>query len=445
MAKTHLLQQIQQIQKASLILALGTLLGNITSFVKSLFIARYYGTSSALDAYVLSLTPMLLISGILVGGMHAMLIPHFLKIMAEKGKKYAFSFFMTFSIGALVFVLLICIFLGLGSPFIASFLGTGFTVSQTHLTSSLLTISTILLMLTVLNEMAICLFHANKQFILPSLVPFLNGLLSLAYIIYFREQGVFSLIWGLAIGMLLQAVLILAVAVKRFLPPQVKLLPWTNADLRTGFFLMLPLLLGASFGHVNLVIDQMMASTLTSGSIAALHYAVRLHGIISQMFIMVVSRAVLPFFADHVVSNDLKGLQNTFFSTVKRSWCILLPLSLSIVFFAKLVIQVIFQRGEFSEASTIATSGAWIAYSLGLPFQATGILTARVYNALQENKTLMYVSGVGIGLNISFNWLFMKIWGHIGIALSTSAVYVVTTAVLLFLLHKKVQQRVSQS
>lgn len=402
-----------------------------------MLIAKFYGTSAELDAYFISLTPMLLITGILAGGIHATIIPHFLKLSEEKGAAYAFSVFITFSVWALGGVLIICCLLGTGSPIIASLLGTGFTTSQAHLTSWLLKISTILLLFTVLNEIAICLFHANRQFTLPSFVPFLNGMISLVYTIYFHEQGVVSLMWGLVLGMLVQLLIILSVAVKRFFSQQIRWLPWANVDLRTEILLIFPLLLGASFGHINLVVDQIMASTLTVGSIAALNYAARLHSIISQLFIIVVSKAVLPFFAKQVADDDLDGLQHTFLLILKRTWCILLPLSLLVVFFGKLTIQVIFQRGEFSEVSTAASSGAWIAYSLGLPFQATGILTARVYNALQDSKTLMYVSAVSVGLNILLNWTFMKLWGHIGIALSTSVLYVLTTAILLFLLYKK--------
>jgi putative peptidoglycan lipid II flippase len=101
-------------------------------------------------------------------------------------------------------------------------------------------------------------------------------------------------------------------------------------------------------------------------------------------------------------------------------------------------VKLLFQRGAFDAYSTSATAGAWIAYSVGLPVQAIGILTARMYNALQENKTLMYVSAVGIVLNITFNIVFMKIWGHVGIAASTSAVYGVTTIILLTILRKKI-------
>jgi putative peptidoglycan lipid II flippase len=200
---------------------------------------------------------------------------------------------------------------------------------------------------------------------------------------------------------------------------------------------MVPLFLGASFGHVNIVIDQMMASTLPAGSIAALYYATRLHNITAQMFIIVVSNAVLPFFSQQVAAQDFEALKETYLLTVKRVVYVLVPVSVGILVLGKPVVQLIFERGEFSSHSTSATAGAWIAYTLGLPLQAIGILTAKIYNALQNNKTLMYVAGASIGVNIVLNWIFMKIWGHIGIALSTSGVYSVTTCVLVLILYKK--------
>jgi putative peptidoglycan lipid II flippase len=200
---------------------------------------------------------------------------------------------------------------------------------------------------------------------------------------------------------------------------------------------MFPLLLGASFGQINVVIDQIMASTLPSGSIAALNFAIKLHSMLTQMSIMVISRAVLPFFAQQVAEGNIEALKETYVLTIKRVLYVLLPISALIVGFGNPLVQILFQRGAFSAHSTAATAGAWIAYTIGLPIQAIGILTARVYNALQDNKTLMYVSGASIVLNILLNWTFMKIWGHIGIALSTSGVYVLTTIVLVYLLSKK--------
>lgn len=427
---------LRHIQKATLILMVGTLLENALSLVKSLFIAAYYGTSAELDTYFLSLAPLLLISGTLSGVIRSTLIPKYLKIKTQRGEDYAFAVLVTFTGWVVFFIAIIVISFLTGSSLIASYLGSGFAPAQIHLLSSLLKISMFLLAFTLLSDIGFCLFNAHQQFTFPALIPLLTGIISLGYIVYFREQGIFSLMWGLIVGMAIQTGITLY-TLRRFFPECLFLLPLLNPDVRKAITLMFPLLLGASFGHVNVVIDQMMASTLPAGSIAALHYATRLHSIATQMFIIVVSRAVLPFFSQQVAMKDFEALKETYFLTIKRMLWVLVPLSFGIIFLGKPLVQFVFQRGAFSAHSTAATAGAWIAYTLGLPVQAIGILSAKVYNALQNNKVLMYVAGASIGLNILFNWIFMKIWGHIGIALSTSGVYFVTTCILFYILYKK--------
>jgi len=417
---------------------MGNLLVNVLAFVKSLFIAAYYGTSANLDVYFLSLAPFNLISGVLLSSIQAAFIPRYLELTQKKGKNYAFAVFVTFLFCVLLFVGIVSIIFLVGSSMIASYLGTGFTAVQVNFTASLLRVSTLLLVFTVLSETGRYLFNAHRQFTFSAFIPLLSCVCSFVYLIYFHAYGVSTLMYGLVLGMFIQSCVIIY-SVRRFFPYQIFILHPLHAEIQKTLKVMFPLLLGASFGHVNIVIDQMMASTLPGGSIAALNYAIKLHSIFTQMFIMVVSRAVLPFFAQQVAENNMEELKETFSLAIKRMLYMLLPISFVIIGFGEPIVRLLFQRGEFSVHSTSATAGAWIAYTLGLPVQAIGILTARMYNALQNNKTLMYVSGGSIGLNILFNWIFMKIWGHIGIALSTSGVYVVTTIVLVYFLNKKLK------
>ncbi|MBD3307081.1 hypothetical protein GF339_11715, partial [candidate division KSB3 bacterium] len=86
----------QRIQRATLMLMAGTLAVNGLGFAKSLLIAAYYGTSPALDAYVLSLAPLNLLSGVLVGTLQATIIPRYLELHEKQGADYAFAVFRTF-------------------------------------------------------------------------------------------------------------------------------------------------------------------------------------------------------------------------------------------------------------------------------------------------------------------------------------------------------------
>ena len=439
-AYSMLQDTFQPIQRAALTLMAGTLLVNAASFAKSLLIAKYYGTSAELDAYFLALAPGDVIAGILLGAIQAALIPRYLELTRQKGPPYAFAVFLSFAGYTLVLVMLLAGIFLFGSATIAAYLGPGFAPAQIRFTAALLRLSTIVLALNLLNDIGRYLFNAHRQFTLPAFIPLVGGCGALAYLAAFQADGVMALMDGLIFGMAAQTAVVLYAA-RRFRPARVLLFSPFHAEIRQTLKLMMPLLLGASLGYVNVLIDQIMASTLPAGSIAALNYASKLHNIFTQLLITVVSQAVFPFLAQQAANNDLPAVKATFLLTVRRILALLLPISFLILLMGKPLVRLAFQRGAFSAAATAATANAWKAYTLGLPAQALRHLTVIVYNALQENQTLMYVAGGSIGLNIGLNWLLMKIWGPTGIALSTSAVYFITTGVLLYRLRKKWQQQ----
>lgn len=430
---------LRNIQQATVWMMVGTVLVNILSFVKSLVIAAYYGTSPDMDAYVLALAPQRLIGGVLVGAIQTVLIPRYLALREQAGDAHAGSVLGTFLICITSGLLALSTALWSVSPWLASALAPGFDAPLVKLTAGLLNIASGLLFFSVVNDIGLALFQARRQFLFTAFIPLVSGIVSLVYIMVFRSQGVASLLYGLLVGTAIQCSM-MAVKARRFWTGRVALIPPTHAEVRRLFAAMLPLLLGAVFGHVNVVIDQIMASTLPAGSIAALNYAGKLHTLLTQMFIMLVSTVMLPFLSQQAAQRDFAALKDTFLLANRRLAYILLPISLGIILTGHTLVQLAFERGEFTAASTAATAGAWIAYTLGLPVQAIGILTARVYNALQDNVPLMYVSAAGIVLNIGLNWVFMQFWGHVGIALSTSVVYVVATGTLLILLFRKFQR-----
>ena len=47
----------------------------------------------------------------------------------------------------------------------------------------------------------------------------------------------------------------------------------------------------------------------------------------------------------------------------------------------------------------------------------------RVISSLKANQILLVGSSLNLAVNIALNYLFMRIWGIVGIALSTACVY----------------------
>lgn len=431
------LSGLQQIQRAAFFLITGTLAANAVSFLKSIIITSYYGTSAELDAYFLSLTPFRTLLGVGMGAFQVVIIPKYLEIREKRGESQSVALLMTCSLWMLGATLgIILLLIGASAPFSRA-LAPGFSPELLGATSHFLQLSTILLGLSVINEMGKAYLQAHRRFFGVSLLPFLSAVGSCAYVVVFRYYGITSLMHSLIFGVVIELSGLVLFFLPTFFPAQLTILPMLDVEIRRTGMMLLPLLLSSSFVYINVAVDQAMASTLTQGSISALNYAIKLHSLVTQIFVMIVSKATLPFLAQHVAEGNFIELKATFVSVAKKMLAVLVPVTICIVLFSHPLVKLAFERGAFTEESRIETANAWIAYSLGLPIYAVAILTTRLYNALQDNMTLMWVSAVGILLNVVMNWCFMQYMGTAGIALSTSVSYFVSSAILLVRLHRK--------
>src|SRR5207344_1060942 len=91
---------------------------------------------------------------------------------------------------------------------------------------------------------------------------------------------------------------------------------------------------------------------------------------------------------------------------------------------------------EFTSAQTPVVAGALAAFALGLTFNGTMLMLNRAFFSLQQNWIPTLVALANLGLNAVFDAVFYRL-GVWGIPLATAVVNIAGTAVLLYLLHKR--------
>jgi len=79
-------------------------------------------------------------------------------------------------------------------------------------------------------------------------------------------------------------------------------------------------------------------------------------------------------------------------------------------------------------------------YVLQVPFYTLGILFVRLISSIQANYILMWGTVISFILNITLDYLLMRILGVAGIALSTTLVYMTSCVFLWVMLHRKLKQ-----
>lgn len=180
---------------------------------------------------------------------------------------------------------------------------------------------------------------------------------------------------------------------------------------------------GILMGCTTLV-DQAMAAMLHSGSVSALNYANKLIPVLLGVSMTSLSVAVLPALSKLSASRDWHAIRNIL-STY--TWLIFLagiPTTVILIAFSQPIIRIFFQGGAFTSQDTHVVARVQALLCVEIPFYAASILCVNVLVALKRNGVLFWGTVIAVIENVVLNYLFMKVFGLAGIALSTSVVYV---------------------
>ena len=112
-----------------------------------------------------------------------------------------------------------------------------------------------------------------------------------------------------------------------------------------------------------------------------------------------------------------------------------LPIILFINLFAKFIIRLLFERGAFSSNDTDVVSVMLIYYTFQLPFFVMYYLMLRVLPIINKTTSSIVFGAMTLILTILLNYLFIKLLGTAGIALSTSCTYFILALSLYFFIN----------
>ena len=106
--------------------------------------------------------------------------------------------------------------------------------------------------------------------------------------------------------------------------------------------------------------------------------------------------------------------------SIEFSLLISFPSAVGLYILAEPIINILFERGEFSSTDTFFTSRALSFFVLGLPaYILIKILNPSFY-AREDTKTPFYIVLFCVGINIIFSLILINFYRETGIALATA-------------------------
>ena len=428
----------RRIFSAMVVVGGATVLSKVLAMAKDMTVASYFGTSDAVDAFFIAMTVPTFAISVIANSIPAVLVPIYLRVRERDGIAAASRLLGNVLALAGTAIALWCLVLALLSPIIMPLVGARFGAEKLALTRHLFLLILPGVFISGVSGMLAGVLNAHERFLLAAVTPMFMSVLSIAFLVGAADHwGISALAIGLTTGYVAElSVLAWSVRARHLVAPP-RWACWRDPDVRRALGQYAPLLIGGGVMSSSPLIDQAMAASLGSGSVAQLAYGSKLVAAGLGIGGAAVSTAILPHFSRMVATHDWSGLRHTLRTYSRLALVAGVAVVLSIVAFSEPTVRLLFERGQFLASDTRAVARVQALYALQIPFYVLGILGVQLLHAISANRVIMWVGIGGFFTNVLGNYVFMRVWGVFGIAFATSMVYLLSMIVLLIAVWKR--------
>lgn len=418
----------------------GLVLVKLAGALKIVLLARTFGTSDALDAFLIAWMIPSFFAEILAGSLSTALIPALVALRQGRGGGQIEQLRASLLAVVLAVLSVLAFLLWAASPLLLPLLTSDFNAAKRELAGHLFLILLPILPLSGISTVWRASLNAEERFLAPSMAPIATP--ALINLLLLCRAGAVSIevLAVIHVGGLLLELAILAAAMRRH---RLSTLPhWSsrNTQLADIFRQQLPLIGVALAANGGILIDQSMAASLAPGSVAALNYGTRLATVIAGVIGGALGTVALPRFSKLVSAGDWQPIRHTIARYAWFSLLAIVPLAGLLIAASGPIVGLVFRGGGTGGAVTAEASGLITSiqqYSLlQLPPAVFAAIVTRLISALRSNHLLLWVAIASLLLNAVLDLVLKQSIGLPGIALSTAVVQLISAICLVFLVRK---------
>ncbi|MEI9951379.1 MAG: lipid II flippase MurJ [Pseudomonadota bacterium] len=399
---------------------------------KDVIVSRTFGTSSELDAFLVAFGIMMFLASMLSNAGASTLVP---ALARARNDPDPFAEARLVVVAAGTAVLLggaVALAAVLFRARLSSWIAPGFSTESAVAVQHLLILLTPVPALATLQGVITSTLNARYGFRGAAAISAITPLCTAASLLLSHHPTVGLLALGTLIGLVTEIVCLCMLARTQKIAIFTSV-SWSNArrsvrGLARDFG---PLVLGTALSSTSPLVDQAFASTAGPGAVSTLNYANRLTALAMAIGISSIGLIALPHFSDLAARESWREMRTLLHKLSAATFLLGLPATILLVVLSDFLIRLIFQHGHFKAADTMAVSSVQILYALQIPFHLTGIVGVRALNSMRQNRTITLVVVCNVLWNVAADYVFMKLFGLRGIALSTSSTYLLSCLVIL--------------
>lgn len=427
-----------KLTKSIIIVFFTSLIRWLLGCARIVIIAFLFGATFAYDAYLVAFTIPEMVTGLLVGVIAVTFIPIFTDHLIKEGEPKAWDFAFNlinilFIIGLLLTLVMIII-----APYIIRVAAPGFNQDTFQLAARLIIIIFPIVLIITLAELITRILHAYQSFIIPNLIRILEVIAVVICLIFLsKKYGIFSLAYGILLGAIVRLFFQLPLLWKKFKYYRFSC-NFRLPGIRKISLIAGPHIFCMIFLRVGILIERLLASTLKEGSISVLGYATALTQVPPELFLVSLGTVLFPLISKHASEGKISEFKKILSKGIKIGNFILIPVALLFIFFGKLIIKALLERGQFISSMTQDTGIALAIYALGLFAMTIYFFSAQACFALQEVKATLKIAAFVMMLNILLKLILINYLAFAGLALATSIAVIIQSGLLIRFVRKKI-------
>ena len=222
--------------------------------------------------------------------------------------------------------------------------------------------------------------------------------------------------------------------------------------------LMGPMILGLTVTQINTLADDVIARCLSGsvekgdyfimfgkkiaypvweGAVSYLFYSQRLYQFPLGVLGISLATAIFPVMSADAARKDFNALCVTISRGLSGAVFIALPAMLGLWLVGNPLVAIIFQRGQFTSADTIATYRILCFYAFGLCGYFAQQIATRAFYSVQDSKTPAISALIAVATNLVLNLTLIWFMGTAGLALSTALCSYLQVVILICVLRRR--------
>lgn len=401
------------------------MISRILGFIRDMLFARIFGVDAGTDAFYVAFKIPNFLRRLFAEGAFAQAFVPVLSDYKEQGSKQALKLFIDKTAGTLALALAVVSLIGvIAAPIIITVFAPGFSNEgkQYDLAVQMLRITFPYLFFISSVAFAGGILNSHGKFAIPAFTPVFLNICMISAAIWLSplmSEPIIALAWGVFAAGIVQLLFQFPALYRLGLLPKLKL-GFKDPGVKRILKLMLPAIFGVSVTQINLLLDTIIASLLTAGSVSWLYFSDRLVEFPLGLFGIALATVILPSLSKNHAANDPIQFSKSLNWALQLVLLIGLPASIGLLILAEPMLSTLFQGDKFTSHDVHFAGKSLMAYSMGL----LGFILVKVlvpgFSSRKDTKTPVRFGIYAMVANMGLNIVLALPFAHTGLALATS-------------------------